>query len=108
REEEVQLAKELEAATAALRGALYGIPLSARHVVTRWDALRALSHTGAKLSESAGDEETGEIAAHVERAVQRLRRHLKTRDALAESDAKPGALKTAAAAVNLDLERAHV
>jgi RNA polymerase primary sigma factor len=108
REEEVQLAKELEAATAALRGALYGIPLCARHVVTRWDALRALSHTGAKLSESAGDEETGEIAARVERAVQRLRRHLKTRDALAESDAKPAALKRVDAAINRDLEAAQL
>jgi RNA polymerase primary sigma factor len=82
REEEVILAKDLEAATARLRGTLYEIPLSARHVVERWDRLRALSHTGAKLSESAGDEETGEIAARVERAVGRLRRHLKRRDAL--------------------------
>ncbi len=73
REEEVMLAKELEAATAQLREALYSIPCSAAHVVARWDALRALSHTGAKLSESAGDEETGEIAARVERAVKRTR-----------------------------------
>ena len=73
REEEVMLAKELEAATAQLREALYSIPCSASHVIARWDALRALSHTGAKLSESAGDEETGEIAARVERAVKRMR-----------------------------------
>jgi RNA polymerase sigma factor (sigma-70 family) len=73
REEEVFLAKDLESATAQLRAALYSIPISARHVVDRWDALRALSHTGAKLSESSGDEETGEIAARVERAVKRLR-----------------------------------
>jgi RNA polymerase primary sigma factor len=80
REEEVILAKELEAATAELRQALYIIPCSARHVVARWDALRALSHTGAKLSESVGDEETGEIAARVERAVKRLRTLLAQRD----------------------------
>ena len=73
REEEVYLAKDLEAATADLRAALYSIPSSARHVVDRWDALRALSHTGAKLSESAGDEETGEIATRVEKAVKKLR-----------------------------------
>jgi DNA-directed RNA polymerase sigma subunit (sigma70/sigma32) len=73
REEEVYLAKELEAATASLRGTLYRIPCSSRHVVDRWDSLRALSHTGAKLSESMGDEETGEIAARVERAVKKLR-----------------------------------
>lgn len=80
REEEVVLAKDLEAATAALRDSLYAIPLSAKHVVSRWDALRALSHTGAKLSESVGDEETGEIAARVERAVKKLRTHLNERD----------------------------
>jgi RNA polymerase primary sigma factor len=80
REEEVILAKDLESATARLRTALYSVPVTARHVVDRWDALRALSHTGAKLSESAGDEETGEIAARVERAVQRLRRHLRRRE----------------------------
>ncbi len=82
REEEVLLAKELEAATQELREALYAIPLSARHVVARWDELRALSHTGAKLSESVGDEETGEIAARVERAVKRLRTLLAQRDKL--------------------------
>ncbi len=80
REEEVILAKELEAATAELRDALYAIPVCARHVVARWDALRALTHTGSKLSESQGDEETGEIAARVERAVKRLRTLLGQRD----------------------------
>ena len=79
REEEVYLAKDLEAATAYLRESLYAIPCSSRHVVERWDALRALSHTGAKLSESSGDEETGEIAARVERAVKRLRLLLEER-----------------------------
>lgn len=82
REEEVILAKDLESATAQLRAALYAIPYSAKHVVARWDALRALSHTGAKLSESVGDEETGEIAARVERAVKRLRTQLVERDKL--------------------------
>ena len=69
REEEVILAKDLESATADLRDALYSIPCSAQHVIDRWDALRALSHTGAKLSESVGAEETGEIAARVACAV---------------------------------------
>jgi RNA polymerase primary sigma factor len=109
REEEVQLAKELEAATAALRGALFSIPLSARHVVARWDALRALSHTGAKLSESAGDEETGEIAARVERAVARLRRQLKSRDAAASEDPpKLATLKRVDATLARDLESAQL
>ncbi len=80
REEEVILAKDLEAATARLRDSLYAIPVCAKHVVGRWDALRALSHTGAKLSESAGDEETGEIAARVERAVKKLRALLDERE----------------------------
>jgi RNA polymerase sigma factor (sigma-70 family) len=85
REEEVILAKELEAATQEVRDALYAIPLCARHVVGRWDELRALSHTGAKLSESVGDEETGEIAARVERAVKRLRTLLNQRDKAREA-----------------------
>lgn len=80
REEEVVLAKDLEAATGRLRDVLYAIPLSAKHVVSRWDDLRALSHTGAKLSESTGGEETGEIAARVERAAKRLRTLLAERD----------------------------
>jgi len=80
REEEVILAKELESATQELRDCLYAVPACARHVVRRWDELRALSHTGAKLSESVGDEETGEIAARVERAVKRLRGVLVQRD----------------------------
>ena len=82
REEEVILAKDLEAATAKLRSALYAIPSSAKLVVARWDALRALSHTGAKLSESVGEEETGEIAARVERAVKRVRSLLAEREKL--------------------------
>jgi len=88
REEEVILAKELESATAELRDALYAIPCSARHVVARWDALRSLSHTGAKLSESVGDEETGEIATRVERAVKRLRTLLAQREALVTAKGK--------------------
>jgi hypothetical protein len=92
REEEVLLAKELEAATLELREALYAIPLCARHVVQRWDELRALSHTGAKLSESAGDEETGEIALRVEHAVKRLRSLLAQRDKAREAG-KPKDLK---------------
>jgi RNA polymerase sigma factor (sigma-70 family) len=86
REEEVILAKELESATAELRDALYAIPCCAQHVVERWDALRALSHTGAKLSESVGDEETGEIAARVERAVKRLRTLLAQRSKAVAKD----------------------
>lgn len=82
REEEVALAKELQSSTQALRNALFSLPCTARHVVERWDALRALSHTGAKLSEAMGDEETGEIAKRVERAVKNLRAHLAERDAL--------------------------
>ena len=86
REEEVILAKELESATAELRDSLYAIPCCAQHVVERWDTLRALSHTGAKLSESVGDEETGEIAARVERAVKRLRTLLSQRAKLGSRD----------------------
>jgi RNA polymerase primary sigma factor len=108
REEEVILAKDLEAATVRLRAALYAIPCSARHVVARWDGLRALSHTGAKLSESAGDEETGEVAARVERSVQRLRRRLKRREALIEEGGSDAALARIDAAISRDLVNARL
>jgi len=108
REEEVILAKELEAATAELRGALYAIPCSARHVVKRWDALRALSHTGAKLSESVGDEETGEIAARVERAVARLRKLLAQREKLETSGGSELSLKRVDSKVGAELQAAQL
>jgi len=108
REEEVILAKDLEAATARLRDALYAVPCAARHVVARWDGLRALSHTGAKLSESAGDEETGEVAARVERSVQRLRRHLRRRESLIEEGASEAALRRIDGTISRDLQSAQL
>jgi RNA polymerase primary sigma factor len=108
REEEVVLAKELEAATAQLRGALYAVPASARHVVARWDALRTLSHTGAKLSESVGDEETGEIAARVERAVQRLRRLLAQREREIDKGATAVAISRIDTRISRELDRAQL
>ena len=109
REEEVILAKELEAATAELRIALYSIPASGRHVVERWDGLRALSHTGAKLSESVGDEETGEIALRVETAVNKLRRHLKRRDLLlGEKGTKPSQIDRADKNIQKEMANAQL
>jgi RNA polymerase primary sigma factor len=108
REEEVVLAKELEAATGELRSALYAIPLSARHVVGRWDGLRALSHTGAKLSETAGEEDTGEVAARVERCVQRLRRLLAQRDRDVDRGARAAEIERVDGRVGRELERAQL
>jgi RNA polymerase primary sigma factor len=109
REEEVVLAKELESATASLRVSLYSVPASARYVVDRWDGLRALSHTGAKLSESAGDEETGEIAARVEKAVGKLRRELRRRDALtAQKSPRAGQLTRVDRAISREMHAAQL
>jgi RNA polymerase sigma factor (sigma-70 family) len=105
REEEVLLAKELEAATADLRDSLYAIPFCARHVVERWDHLRALSHTGAKLSESIGAEETGEIAERVARAVKRIRA-LRTQREKVRSNAKE--LDKVDARIVRELKQAHL
>jgi RNA polymerase primary sigma factor len=77
-------------------------------VVARWDGLRALSHTGAKLSESAGDEETGEVAARVERSVQRLRRRLRRREALLEEGCTDAALRRVDTAISRDLLTAQL
>jgi RNA polymerase primary sigma factor len=108
REEEVYLAKELEASTSALRSSLYMLPCSPRHVVERWDSLRALSHTGAKLSESMGDEETGEIAARVERAVKRLRVLIAERDRQAKRRASQKTLERVDTKMADELERAQL
>ncbi len=110
REEEVYLAKDLETATADLRAALYAIPSSAKHVVQRWDSLRALSHTGAKLSESIGDEETGEIAARVERAVKKLRVLLEERDKKLSkaSEGSAAALTKIDTKVSKEMHSAHL
>jgi len=105
REEEVLLAKELEAATADLRDALYAIPFCARHVVERWDHLRALSHTGAKLSESIGAEETGEIAERVARAVKRIRAMRSQREKV-RTNAKE--LEKVDARIVRELKQAHL
>ena len=107
REEEVILAKELEAATAELRDALYKVPCCARHVVERWDALRALSHTGAKLSESIGSEETGEIAARVARAVKRVRT-LRTQRANALAKRKVKDVERIDARIVREMKSAHL
>jgi RNA polymerase primary sigma factor len=108
REEEVILAKELEAATAELRAALYSVPASARRVVERWDRLRSLSHTGAKLSEAVGDEDTSQIASRVERSVQRLRRHLRRRDALEGQRGKLTARRRVDGLIGRDMEAVHL
>jgi RNA polymerase primary sigma factor len=108
REEEVFLAKELEEATASLRDALYLVPVAARHVVARWDGLRALSHTGAKLSEAAGDEDTGEVAARVERAVQRTRKHLARHERLLEQKSTQDTLNRVERAIAKELHSAQL
>jgi RNA polymerase primary sigma factor len=107
REEEVLLAKELEAATSDLREALYAIPWCARHVVERWDQLRALSHTGAKLSESQGSEETGEIAERVATAVKKIRA-LRTRRARAVARNQNRELERIDARIVRELKSAHL
>lgn len=113
RDEEVELAKRLEQATAALREALYSIPFSGRYIVWRWDDLRALQHTGAKLSESEGDEENGEIAVRVEKAVEALKRCFSERDPQTLDTKMPERLKKRWAetfrgvASHIELERAN-
>lgn len=108
REEEVFLAKELEDATAALRNSLYLVPAAARHVVARWDGLRALSHTGAKLSEAAGDEDTGEVAARVEKAVEKTRKHLTKHELITKEGAERSALTKVEKEISKELHSAHL
>src|SRR5262249_26543937 len=108
REEEGYLAKELEASTSTLRSSLYMLPCSPRHVVDRWDPPRAPPPPRAKLSESMGDEETGEIAARVERAVKRLRVLIAERDRVAKRRASQKTLERVDAKMADELDRAQL
>jgi len=51
REEECRLAQELERATAALRTAVYAVPVCADWVVAHWTCLKAEGRTSGRLSE---------------------------------------------------------
>jgi RNA polymerase primary sigma factor len=80
REEEIILAKEIEAATAEFKRSAYTIPWTAREVVRLWHDLRAHKRVTGKMSESFGSPGTEDVSARVDSVVSRLERQLKQRE----------------------------
>jgi RNA polymerase primary sigma factor len=81
REEEILLAKEIEAATAEFKRAAYAVPWTATEVVRMWHDLRAHKRVTGKMSESFGSPGTEDVSARVDSVVAKLERMLKRRTA---------------------------
>ncbi len=87
REEQVLLAKELEAATHAFREGLYGLPWTARELIKIWTDTRSGGRTTSRLSESFGDR-AAEAGERLDAAMVKLERLLGRREKLvADKDA---------------------
>ena len=84
REEEILIAKEVEAATFAFREALLSLPWVARETVRRWRELAESDRTTARLSESfgAGPAESG---AKVDASLSKVERLLRRRERRADA-----------------------
>ncbi len=80
REEEILLAKEIEAATSEFKRAAYTVPWTAREVVRLWHDLRSHKRVTGKMSESFGSPGTEDVSARVDAVVSRLERLLKRRE----------------------------
>jgi len=87
REEQVLLAKELEASTHAFRAALYALPWTARELVTIWKDTRSGGRTTSRLSESFGDR-AAEAGERLDVAMAKLERLMVRREKL-EAAPKP-------------------
>ncbi len=93
REEQVLLAKELEAATHAFREGLYGLPWTAHELVRIWKDTRKGGRTTSRLSESFGDR-AAEAGERLDAAMVKLERQMIRRDKLmAEGDADEAVMR---------------
>ncbi len=81
REEQLLLAKEVEAATYELRESLYRIPWIAREIVRVWRDTQARGRTTSKLSEAFGDQRA-EVGERLDDRIAKVERGLKRRDKL--------------------------
>jgi len=83
REEEVLIAKELEAATRELHQAILAIPLTARIVVQKWRKTRASGRVTGKLSEAfgSGSDAGAELTARVDACLGAVEKRLERRAA---------------------------
>ncbi len=100
REEQVDLAKELEDSTHAFRDGLYGIPWTAKELLKVWKDTRSGGRTTSRLSESFGDRaaEAGErldaAMVKLDKVMLRREKLVGTSDeaALARTDKRVGKL----------------
>ena len=87
KEEEVMLAKEIEAATLAFRENMISIPWSAKEAVRIWNNLRAENRATGKMCESfgSGSPEGEDLGARVDASLQKIENLLQTREAQLEA-----------------------
>ncbi len=83
-QEEVELAKAIEAHTTALHQAIREIPFTARFVVDRWREILQAKRKTSMLSATAGDRHEGDASAQMDDAMRQLASLVDRRAALGE------------------------
>ena len=81
REEQMLLAKEVEAATASFRDAVFHMPVAAREFVRIWRETQAGGRTTRKLSESFGTQEA-EVGERLDACLTKVARDVRRREKL--------------------------
>jgi RNA polymerase primary sigma factor len=84
-EQEVALAKRVDAHTAGLRREILGIPFAARFVVERWSQLRGAERVTATMSAVPADRREADASPRMDRALRRVALLLDRRDKLSGS-----------------------
>ncbi len=104
-EQEVALAKRVDAHTAGLRETILGVPFAARFVVERWSDLRSAERVTATMSAVPADRREADASARMDRALKRVALLLDRRDKLCGNyQARPSAAKLAK--LDQDMQRA--
>ena len=95
-EEEVALAKRVDAHTQGLREEIFAVPFAARFVVDRWSELRAAERVTATMSAVPADRRDADASAKMDRALRRVALLLDRRDKICgQYQARPSASKLA-------------
>lgn len=96
KEEEVMLAKEIEAATLSFRENMINIPWSAKEAVRIWNNLRAENRATGKMCESfgSGSPEGEDLGARVDASLQKIENLLEAREAQLEAGRTDAVAKT--------------
>jgi RNA polymerase sigma factor (sigma-70 family) len=106
-EEEVALAKRVDAHTEGLRREILGVPFAARFVVDRWSELRSAERVTATMSAVPADRREADASARMDRVLRRVALLLDRRDKLCgHYQARPSAAKLAR--LDQDIQRALI